>query len=252
MFLENKVAIVTGAAQGIGRGIAEMFSAQGAVVVLCDINGQGAKNAAAEITEQTGVATEAFQVDVTKKSDVQQVVAAVVERFGRIDLLVNAAGIVKLALAVDMDEETWDSVMDVNVKGPFLFSQAVAKVMIEGGGGKIINIASDSGKRPELREAAYCSSKSALIGLTRVLALELGPYNINCNAICPGATDTPLLRQHYLTSEEKRREFIEATALKRIATPEDIAKVALFFASHLSDHVTGEIMLVTAGDLMGE
>jgi NAD(P)-dependent dehydrogenase (short-subunit alcohol dehydrogenase family) len=252
MLLEDKVAIITGAAQGIGRAISELFSSEGALSVLCDIQGEEVKKIADEIFRKTRKKTQSFKVDVKKKSEIQKVVDEVEKEYGHIDILVNNAGIMKLAPFLSMEEDVWDEVFAVNVKGAFLFSQLVARVMLKNKSGKIINISSDSGLRPEKKECAYCSSKSALIGLTRVMALELGPYGIYCNAICPGATDTPLLRTHYMKTEEDRQRFIEATALKKIAEPKDIANVALFLASHLSDHITGEYILVTAGDPMSQ
>ena len=252
MLLEGKVAIVTGAASGIGNGIAELFSEEGAKVALCDINDTGVKAAATQITEKTGRKTLPIMVDITQKNEVEKAVSQVVKEFGTVDILVNTAGIIRLAHAVDLSEKDWDDTFAANVKGAFFFCQAAGKVMMKQKSGKIVNIASDSGKRPFPDEVAYCSSKSALIGMTRVFALELGPYNINSNAIAPGATDTPLLRKYYMKTEKDRQTYIEATALKRIAMPRDIAKVALFLASTLSDHVTGEIILASAGDAFGE
>jgi len=252
MLLANKIAIVTGAASGIGYGIADLFAQEGAKVALCDINSNGVTKAAEEISKKNKSETIPITIDITCKREVDEAVKRVINCFGRIDILVNAAGIVRLGPALELSEEDWDSVFDVNVKGALFFCQAVGKGMSEQKSGKIVNITSDSGKRPFPNEVAYCSSKSALIGLTRVFALELGPYNINSNAIAPGATDTPLLRSLYMKSEEDRRAYANATALKRIAQPRDIANVALFLASSLSDHVTGEIIMATAGDGFGE
>jgi NAD(P)-dependent dehydrogenase (short-subunit alcohol dehydrogenase family) len=252
MLLEGKIAIVTGAASGIGNGIAELFSEEGAKVALCDINDEGVKTAAAQISEKTGRKTLPITVDITNKKEVDKAVSQVVKEFGTVDILVNTAGILRLAHAVDLSEKDWDDTFAVNVKGALFFCQEAGKVMMKQKSGKIVNIASDSGKRPFPEEVAYCASKSAMIGMTRVFALELGPYNINSNAIAPGATDTPLLRKYYMKTEKDRQTYIDATALKRIAMPRDIAKVALFLASTLSDHVTGEIILTSAGDAFGE
>jgi NAD(P)-dependent dehydrogenase (short-subunit alcohol dehydrogenase family) len=252
MLLEGKVSIVTGAASGMGKEISELFSEEGSIVVLCDIDEEGIKKAAAQIKEKTGRKTLPITLDVTKKNEVEKAVAQVVEAFGSVDVIVNAAGIIRLAPAVDLSEQDWDDTIAVNVKGTLFLCQAAGKVMIKQKSGKMVNISSDSGKRPFPNEVAYCSSKSAVIGLTRVFALELGPYNINSNAIAPGATDTPLLREYYMKTEKDRQTYIAATALKRIAMPRDIAKVALFLASTLSDHITGEIILASAGDAYGE
>ena len=250
--LIGKVSIVTGAAQGIGKGIAQLYAHESARVIFCDLNGAEAEQAANETQSLTSNPTDFAQVDVTNKQAVDQFIREIVEKYKKIDILANVAGIVRLAPLVDLSEEDWDAVMAVNVKGPLFMMQAVGKVMMKQKSGKIINIASDSGKRPFPNEAAYCASKSALIGLTRVGALELGLYNINCNAICPGATDTPLLRKYYMKTDEDCKAYAEATALKRIAKPQDIAKIAVFFASHYSNHITGEVVLATAGDGFGE
>jgi NAD(P)-dependent dehydrogenase (short-subunit alcohol dehydrogenase family) len=251
MLIEDKIALITGAAQGLGRGIAGLFASEGAHVVLCDINEEGVRRAAREIALQTGGRAKAFKMDVSKKQEVQAVVEAVDREFGRIDILVNAAGVIKPVPFLELDEENWDWHYNVNVKGPFLLSQAVVRIMHKKGGCKIVNISSDSGVAPFPNEAAYASSKSALIGLTRVIAKDLGVFGVYCNAICPGAIRTPML-EPFLTSPEKEKEYIAATALKKIAQPEDIARVALFFASRLSDHVTGEHIMATAGDIMSQ
>lgn len=250
MLLKDKIAIVTGAAQGIGKAIAKLFSENGAIVVLCDMLEDKVKEAADEIHKATGNRTEGIQVNVTRKSDVESAVAKTLELFGKIDILVNNAGILKHALILDMSEKDWDQVFEVNVKGTFLFTQAVGKVMKQQESGKIVNVSSCSGKKPTMEEAAYCASKSAIIGLTRVTALELGAYGINCNAICPGATDTEMVRRTFLTCPEVESEWIEKTALKRLGTPEDQAKVVVFLASSLSDHMTGEALIVSAGEIM--
>lgn len=252
MLLKDKVAIVTGAAQGIGKSIASLFSENGAKVILCDVLEEAGKSAAAKIKAALGNETEFIKLDITKKKDIEAVCESVLRRFGRIDVLVNNAGILKHALIVDMTEQDWDAIFEVNVKGTFLFTQAVGKIMIKQKSGKIINMSSCSGKKPTMEEAAYCASKSAIIGLTRVTALELGRYGINCNAICPGATDTEMVRKTFLTSPEIEQEWIDKTALKRLGKPEDMAKVALFLASELSDHITGEALVVSAGELMSQ
>ncbi len=253
MLLKGKVAVVVGAAQGIGEATSEIFSREGALVMMCDINYKKLLNKTNRITKKTGNICAAYKVDITREEQVIKTVGQIIQKYKRIDILVNSAGIIgNFTPVTEIDEEEWDKVFAVNVKGSLFFIKAVGKVMMKNKNGKIVNIASDAGKEAEFQEAIYCSSKSALIGLTRVAALELGPYNINCNAICPGAVDTDMLRNNYLTSPEKEKEFIEATALKRIARPIDIANVVLFLSSHLSSHITGEIILATGGSLMGE
>lgn len=252
MLLQNKVAIVTGAAQGIGAAIARIYAEQGATVVLCDLLADKVNGVAADIARDTGNQTLALAINVAKKEEIEAAVKKVAQMYGRIDILVNNAGILKHALLVDMAENDWDRIFEINVKGTFLFTQAAAKIMIGQCSGKIINLSSCSGKKPTREEGAYCASKSAVIGLTRVTALELGEYGINCNAICPGATDTEMVRNTFITSPEIEREWIDKTALKRLGKPEDMAKVALFLASELSDHITGESLIVSAGEMMSQ
>lgn len=247
--LLKKIAIVTGSARGMGKGIAEVLSRNRANVILCDINEDEVKKSADEISKKTNMVTRAFRFDVTNMNDIKKLTGFAIKEFGRVDILVNNAGVIILQSVEEVDEKSWEKTYAVNVKGPFFLSQAVARVMMKQRSGKIINIASDSGMYAWTNESAYASSKAALISLTRVLALELGSYNINCNAICPGATDTPMLRSF---GKEKIKECIEATCLKRIAKPTDIGNVVLFLASHLSDHITGEHIVVTAGEIMSQ
>lgn len=250
MLIKDKVAIVTGAARGIGKAIAKKFSENGAIVYICDLELNSLEKIAKEITESTGYPVYAFQMDVTERDQINEFVNLIVKNEERIDILVNNAGILIHAPLLEMDPLEFDKVYTVNVKGLFMLTQAVGKVMKEQKGGKIINISSCSGKKPTQNEAAYCASKSAINGLTRVTALELGVYGINCNAICPGATDTEMIRSAFLVSPEVEQEWINKTALKRLGTAEDQAKAALFLASELSDHITGEQLVVAAGEIM--
>lgn len=250
--LEDRIAIVTGAAQGIGQSIAEVFAEHGAAVVIADINLEKARKVAADITKGSGSHAMALYVNVADKASVKAMVDETMQQFGHIDILVNNAGVLRPHYIIDLTEEDWDAVLDVNVKGTFLCSQAVAKVMIQQRSGVIINISSASGKKPDPKGAAYCSSKSAIIGFTRVLALELGPYGIRANAICPGATDTEMLRAVCEAVPGFYEQLVARTALGKIATPRDQANMALFLASDLASHVTGEAILVAGGELMGE
>jgi NAD(P)-dependent dehydrogenase (short-subunit alcohol dehydrogenase family) len=256
MLLEGKVAFITGAAQGIGKGIAMSLGAEGALVVLTDVQEQKVALAAAEIREKTGATTKSRRLDVTDGNGIRATVSAVEEEFGRIDILVNNAGVQEWVPFLDTTEEMWDRHQAVNVKSTFLLSQAVARIMVRQGGGKIINIASDSGIAPTPEgAAAYCASKSAIIGLTRVIAKELGPHRVYCNAICPGAINTAMTAR-FLEKTGQKENSLEAwaqmAALKRVGEPEDVGRVALFLASHLSDFMTGEHLLVTGGDIMSQ
>jgi NAD(P)-dependent dehydrogenase (short-subunit alcohol dehydrogenase family) len=249
--LQSKTAIVTGAAQGIGYAASLIYAENGANVVLCDILREDIHRAATEIQEKTGVRCEYEVMDCTKASDIAAAVEKAVSGFGKLDILGHCAGILLHAHILDMKEEEWDRIFAVNAKGTFLVNQMAARQMVrQGQGGKIINFSSCSGKKPTEQEAAYCATKSAVNGFTKVAALEWGVHNINVNAICPGATDTPMVRNTFITGPEVEREWIEKTALKRLGRPLDQARVALFLASELSDHVTGETIVVSAGEMM--
>lgn len=250
--LEGKSAIVTGGAQGIGYAIAREFALQGCDVAFCDIDAAKVAASAEKIARETGRKVIGVKADVTKKAEVDAAVRKAIEAFGKIDILVNNAGILIHAPMLEMREEDWDRIFAVNVKGFFLFAQAVGRHMVKQGSGRIINISSCSGKKATPEEGAYCATKAAILGMNRVLALELGPHGINVNAILPGATDTEMVRSTFLTSPEIEREWIEKTALKRLGTPADQARVAVFLASELSAHVTGEGIVVSAGEMMSQ
>jgi len=251
MLLDKKVAIVTGGAQGIGRAISEVFCKEGANVIIADINIGKSMELSNFLTEKFGKECIGIKVDVSKRDDVENMVRSTVERFGKIDILVNNAGILIENFILDITEDEWDKIHDINLKGTFLCSQVVAKEMIKQKKGKIISISTCSAKKPTLKQAAYSASKAGIIGFNRVLALELGRYGINCNTILPGATDTEMVRSTFITSPEIEMEWIEKTALKRLGKPVDQANVALFLASYLSDHITGESIIVSAGEVMG-
>jgi NAD(P)-dependent dehydrogenase (short-subunit alcohol dehydrogenase family) len=226
------------------------------VVVLTDIQEQKVAEAATEIHQKTGGPTKSCRLDVTDGNAIRAVVAALEAEFGRIDILVNNAGIQEWVPFLETSEELWDRHQAVNVKGTFLLSQAVARIMVRQGGGKIINIASDSGVAPTPEGgAAYCTSKSAIIGLTRMIAKELGRHRVFCNAICPGTINTPMT-ERFLKSNWQRGKCLddlgETAALRRVGEPEDIGRAALFLACHLSDFITGEHLLVTGGDIMSQ
>ena len=248
--LTDKVALVTGAARGIGRAVAEVYAEHGARVAVADLLLDEARAVAEGINAGGGGAI-ALQLDVSDPGSVQQVVDATVAEFGRLDILVNNAGIHRGHLIVDFPIEDWEAVFAVNMRGTFLCSQAAARQMIkQGGGGCIINMSSASGKKPDPQGAAYCASKSAVIGFTRVLALELGEYGIRANAVLPGATDTTMLRDVTDRVPGLMDELVARTALDKIATPRDQANAFLFLASDLASHITGEQLVVAGGEFM--
>jgi NAD(P)-dependent dehydrogenase (short-subunit alcohol dehydrogenase family) len=249
--LQDKVALVTGAAQGIGRAIAEIYAEQGARVVVSDILAEQAQAVAKGINRNSELHATALRLDVTDPRSVQQAIAATVGTYGRIDILVNNAGVLRPHRIIDFPLEDWELIFRVNVRGTFLCSQAAARQMIaQGQGGCIINIASASAAKADRESSAYCASKSAVVGLTRVLALELGPYDIRANAILPGATDTQMLRDLIDQVPGVREELLAKTPLGKMATPRDQAKAALFLASDLASHITGEQLVVSGGEYM--
>ena len=248
--LTGKVALVTGAARGIGRAIAEVYAEHGAPVAVADLLLDEARAVADGINDSGGRAI-ALELDVTDPNSVQQAVGATVAEFDRLDILVNNAGIHRGHPIVDFPLEDWEAVFAVNMRGAFLCSQASARQMIEqGGGGCIINMSSASGNKPDPQGAAYCASKSAVIGFTRVLALELGEYGIRANAVLPGATDTKMLRDVTDRVPGYMDDLVAATALDKIATPRDQANAFLFLASDLASHITGEQLVVAGGEFM--
>jgi NAD(P)-dependent dehydrogenase (short-subunit alcohol dehydrogenase family) len=250
--LESKSVIITGAARGIGFAIAREMAMHGCDVLGVDLKVSGIEGAAKRIADETGRKSIGMSADVTKKEEVEVAVNRALEEFGKIDILVNNAGVYMNIPMLEMKEEDWDYIFEVNVKGFFLFAQAVGRQMVKQKQGKIINISSCTGKKAASGEGAYAATKAAILGLNRVLALELGPYGINVNAILPGVTDTEMVRNAFLTSPQIEREWVEKTALKRLGKPRDQAKVAVFLASDLSDHITGEALIVSAGEMMSQ
>jgi NAD(P)-dependent dehydrogenase (short-subunit alcohol dehydrogenase family) len=248
--LDGTVSVITGAADGIGRGVAERFAGEGSRVCLLDIHQEKLEKTAEEIAGRGETRPTSFCVDITRKEQLQETVAAIENSHGRIDILVNCAGILEHESIVEMQEERWDRIIGTNLKGMFLCTQAVARRMISRKCGNIINISSDSAFLPVEGECAYSASKAAILAFTRVAALELGPYNIRCNAICPGAVDTPLLRRAMETQKWSMGELEAGSPLQKIGTTAEIADIALFLASPLSRHITGEYIMATAGSPM--
>jgi len=253
MLLKDKVAVVTGGSYGIGRGIAKVFAENGAEVVICARGEKRLIETAEIIMASAGKKTPYLLCDVSKREDVERVVGFAMNEYGRIDVLVNNAGLQKYSPLLDMPDQLWDDHFAINVKGVFLFTQVAAREMVKRGKGKIINIASDSGCAPLPDNAsAYCATKAAVISLTRNAAKELGPLGVHCNSISPGAIGDTAMMDYYIeyTKGEGLQHCINGAALKRLGKPEEIGSVALFLASGLSDFITGENILVTGGDLM--
>jgi NAD(P)-dependent dehydrogenase (short-subunit alcohol dehydrogenase family) len=265
MDLTDRVAVVTGGASGIGRGICLVLADRGADVAVVDINAEGAQKVAKEIVGK-GRQSMVCVTDVTEKASVGKMVRDVVARFGRIDILVNNAGIVGGVGWVDAPasrEEDWDSTYEVNVKGVVLCSLAVAEHMKERRAGKIVNISSGAGRLGSPGFPHYSASKAGVISWTQAHAMELGPYNINVNAICPGMVWTPMWEINAKRAQRERsdlrglslREVFErivekANPLGREQTPEDIGWAAAFFASDVARNITGQALHVNGGNKM--
>lgn len=243
--LEGKIALVTGAGRGIGRGISLAFAAEGAVVAVSDLEREAAQAVAGEITENGGIAI-AFELDVAKKEHIERGVATVLAAYGRIDILVNNAGVVKSSDFVELTHELIDWHFNVNVKGVVEVSQPVVRSMIENGGGRIINISSISEKIVARRQAHYAATKGAVKMLTRGMAVELAPHNILVNAISPGIIDTRINKN--LLGDPARREYaLGRIPLGRAGTPEEVAGAAVFLASPDARYVTGCTIFVDGG-----
>jgi acetoin reductase-like protein len=256
MRLEGKRAIVTGGGSGIGRGISLRFAQEGARVMVADLDQAAAERVAKEVAAVDGTAA-AVQVDVRKQDAVQRMVDATVETFGGIDILVNNAGIGKIIPFFETTEADWDLMFDVNCKGVLFCSQAVAKVMIEQGqGGKIVNLASQAGRRGEALVLAYCASKACVISMTQSMALALAEHKINVNAVAPGIVDTPFWDQvdqqfaKLLNMEigEPKRTFTKSIPLGRIEQPEDVAGAVVFLSSADADYITQQCLNVDGGN----
>jgi L-rhamnose 1-dehydrogenase len=246
MRLKGKVAIVTGAARGIGRAIALRFAEEGARVAVADERDEEGRVTVQMIEAAGGDATFIY-TDVTTSEHVRAMVKAVLERWGTIDILVNDAGICPFEEFLDMPETLWDEVLDVNLKGYFLCSQAVARVMVERGiKGRIIAISSISAEFGGSTQAHYCASKAGINLLIKSMAISLGPYGITCNAVLPGTVETDINR-HTLADPEVRSYWSKRAPLGRIGTPEDITGPVLFFASGDSAWCTGALLVVDGG-----
>lgn len=247
--LGGQVAIVTGAGQGIGRGIAQLLADHGCNVTVADIDGEAARRVEAEILEKGGEAV-SVQVDVASSSSVRAMVDRCLSQWNTIDILVNNAGIATTQMVEEMSEADWRRVIDVNLTGPFLCCRAVIPIMRSKGHGKIVNVSSVGGKRISYNGGAnYTASKEGLLGFTRHLAYELAPLGINVNAICPGTTLTPLIER--ITAPETLQQRIKSIPRGRFATPEDHAKAVLFLVSDLADHICGVAVDVDGGSLLG-
>ncbi len=254
MLLENKVAIITGGAKGMGRGIALKFAEEGCSVVLCDLDLAGAESVVEEVRAVGGKAL-AFRTDITKSAEIREMVEGTLAGFGTIDILINCAGGVMGTHAAGgtgtISEEEWDRVVGINLKGPWLVSEAVLPTMKEKSYGKIVNISSSGALNPVVPVLHYHAAKAGVLGLTLNLAFELAPLNICVNTIVPGPIATPFW-DSLMPPGPEREAFFDAVSkrevpLGRVGTPEDIAGAALFLSSDLSSYVTGQTLWVAGG-----
>ncbi|KON87829.1 short-chain dehydrogenase [Sporosarcina globispora] len=250
--LKDKVCVVTGGASGIGFETAMLLGEVGAKVILLDINEKNGEKAASDIKSK-GYAAEFVKCDVTSIRDCITVKEHLEEHYPTVDVLFNNAGVIKRKSVVDLEEQEWDLVIDVSLKGVFLLSKFLIPLMQKGGGGSIINTGSGWGIKGGDQAAAYCAAKAGVVNLTKAMAIDHGPANIRVNCICPGDTDTPLLREEAKQLNKQEDSFLASSAigrpLARIGTPKDIAKGVLYLASDLSSWVTGTELIVDGGGL---
>jgi len=248
MRLENKVAVITGGSSGIGHATSTLFANEDASVVIGDVDAQRGGALANELTGK-GLKATFVETDVTEPADAKRLIDTAVSTYGRLDILFNNAGIGILATVVEMEPEDWDKVMRVNLRGVFLPSKYAVPIMLEQGGGVIVNTGSGAGVIATPRSAAYCASKAGVINLTRVMALDHGP-TIRVNCVCPGVVDTPF-NEMVLSTVPDPAALLQAqkegSMLKRIATPMDIANVVLFLSTDESAYMTGAAVLVDGG-----
>ncbi len=251
--LQDKVALITGAGSGIGRASALLFAREGAAVAVVDVNEKAARAVADAITSAGSRAISAT-ADVTRAADCQRAVRAAADKFGALHILFNNAGIIRRASVLDLSEADWDRVMAVNVKSIFLMSKFAIPIIEKSGGGSIINTASGWGLAGGAKAVAYCASKGAVVLLTKAMAIDHGPQNIRINCICPGDTDTPMLRSEARQLGAATGRFLQEAAqrpLQRVGTPEEIAQAALYLASDAASFVTGTALVVDGGGLAG-
>jgi len=244
--LEGKLALITGGARGIGREIAMLFAKQGANIAICDVNMEEAEKTSKEI-ESLGRQSLAFKVDVTSSNQVQEMVDKILDKFNKIDILINNAGITKDNLLLRMSEEEWDKVIAVNLKGTFICTKLVSKVMLKQRFGKIVNLASIIGITGNAGQANYAASKAGIIGLTKSVAKELASRSICVNAIAPGFIKTDMTAK---LPEDVQKKMLAVIPLARFGEAKDVADLALFLSSESSSYITGQVIQVDGGMVM--
>ena len=247
MRFEGKVAIITGAGRGIGKAIAERLASEGADVVICDVDKEAAERTAEEIRSKYSVKAIAISADVANEGDVNSMVEETIKNFGRVDFLINNAGITRDSLLLRMSEEEWDKVIAVDLKSVFLCTRAVIRHMMRQKFGRIVNISSVIGLRGNVGQANYASAKAGIIGLTKSAARELAGRNITVNAVAPGYIQTEMTEK---LPQEVKEEMLKQVPLGRPGLPEDVAGVVAFLCSEDASYITGEIIRVDGGMAM--
>ena len=247
MRFEGKVAIITGAGRGIGKAIAERLASEGADVVICDVDKEAAERAAEEIRSKYSVKAIAISADVANEGDVNSMVEETIKNFGRVDFLINNAGITRDSLLLRMSEEEWDKVIAVDLKSVFLCTRAVIRHMMRQKFGRIVNISSVIGLRGNVGQANYASAKAGIIGFTKSAARELAGRNITVNAVAPGYIQTEMTER---LPQEVKEEMLKQVPLGRPGLPEDVAGVVAFLCSEDASYITGEIIRVDGGMAM--
>ena len=249
--LKGKVALITGGASGIGSATVTLFTQEGAAVLVADINAASGEALVKEIQSQGGSA-HFMRCDVTNADDCRRAVETTLERFHRLDILFNNAGIIRRADVVETTEDEWDRVLAVNLKSIFLMSKYAIPVMAQAGGGAIINTSSGWGLKGGGKAVSYCASKGGVVNMTRAMAIDHGAQNIRVNCICPGDVDTPMLRHEAQQLGQSEADFLADAAdrpLQRFGTPLEIAQAVLYLASDLASYVSGAALVVDGGGL---
>ncbi|MEI7482692.1 MAG: 3-oxoacyl-[acyl-carrier-protein] reductase [Elusimicrobiota bacterium] len=244
---EGKTAIITGAQRGIGYDIASAFAAEGANVVMADVNADGVKAAAEALAKTTGARTLALAADVTRYQDCERLIEETLKAFEKLDILVNNAGVTRDNLVLRMKEEDFQAVMDVNLKGSFLMAKAASRSMLRQRSGRIVNIASVVGQSGNSGQANYCASKAGLIGLTKSMAREFASRQVLVNAVAPGYIRTAMTDG---LKEEAKAKLLEMIPLERLGSGADVAKAVLFLAGEDSPYITGQVLAVNGGIYM--
>ena len=246
MKLKDKVAIVTGSASGIGRAIALATAREGARIAVVDLNEVGAQETVKEIQKEGGQA-HPYKADVTKKAQIDAMVADVIKRWGTVHILVNNAGWDKVEPFIQSTEETWDKVLAINLKGPIICTRAVLDEMLKNSYGKIVSIASDAGRVGSTGEAVYSGAKGGIIAFTKTIAREMARHRININCVCPGPTDTPLFAAVTAENPKLAESLKRVIPFGRLGQPEDIPPAVIFLVSDDAGFITGQTLSVSGG-----